>query len=70
MFDICTCTHTVSVPEQVIRGQLALFNSPRRVWIETRICTNGYSYCAIRIILTCDVYLSDLQVLKGTVSPD
>ncbi len=59
--DFCQC---IFVPEQVIRGQLALFNTPMRVWIETRICAVLYGHCAVRIILTCDVYLCDLQVLE------
>ncbi len=41
-----------------------LFESSMRMWIGKRIYIIACVYCAICIILTCDVYLSDLQVLK------
>jgi hypothetical protein len=48
----------ITVPEQVIQGQLALFNLPMRVWIKARICMYCvYSCYAVLIILSCDVYL-------------
>ncbi len=48
-----------SVPDKVIRGQLALFNSPMRTWIKREL-VSLYIVAMLPCILTCDVYLCDL----------
>jgi hypothetical protein len=62
-----TCSSIVyvfDVPEQVLRGQLGLFNLPMELWNEMNNKYHVYSCCVICVILTSDAYLHHLQVLK------